>query len=255
MLAGYHIRYAAHCHTGKVRPTNQDNLWVNGTYLQSQNEGLPALLSGKITQTPALFAVFDGMGGETGGEIAAFLAAMKFNVLQRRATKTNLTQLLPTACHEMNEAINAYAAANTIRRMGSTAAIIAFGKKQVQVCNLGDSKIFHHSGQSLAQISVDHVMHLPNTKNAPLTQHLGIRREDFALTPHLTHSAYHNRDKYLLCSDGLTDMVNPDEINEILNARATLNTMADTLLKRALENGGRDNITLILCEILKRSWF
>ena len=72
----YQIEYAYTCHIGKVRNNNEDNFWCCGESLDSENKGMSHVCSGHIKQADLpLLAVFDGMGGESCGEMAAFLAA------------------------------------------------------------------------------------------------------------------------------------------------------------------------------------
>ena len=73
----YQIEYAYTCHIGKVRNNNEDNFWCCGESLDSENKGMSHVCSGHIKQADLpLLAVFDGMGGESCGEMAAFLAAV-----------------------------------------------------------------------------------------------------------------------------------------------------------------------------------
>ena len=72
----YQIKYAYTCHIGKIRNNNEDNFWCCGEFLNAQNQGMSHIQSGcrKQSELPVM-AVFDGMGGESCGEMAAFLAA------------------------------------------------------------------------------------------------------------------------------------------------------------------------------------
>ena len=80
-----------------------------------------------------------------------------------------------------------------------------------------------------------------------MTQSLGIPPEEFLIVPYITTRPYHKNDIYLICSDGLTDMVSQEEIAEILT-ETDFEKAGEKLLIRALENGGRDNITILLCK-------
>ena len=72
----YQIEYAYTCHIGKIRNNNEDNFWCCGDSLEAQNQGMSHIRSGYMKQSEyPLLAVFDGMGGESCGEMAAFLAA------------------------------------------------------------------------------------------------------------------------------------------------------------------------------------
>jgi len=250
---GYAIELAILCDTGKRRHTNQDNFWYAGKFLESENNGLTPPIAESIdnTNTPIL-AVFDGMGGERYGEVAAYVAAKALDEATKPGIGDDLSRFLADACTSMNNAVCAYAESNKVGRMGSTAAIIAFGKKKVHVCNLGDSGIFLRDSKNLTQISQDHVVQVPNLKKFPLSQHLGVHEEEFTIEPHLATGDYNSGDRYLICTDGLTDMVPFEEIDSILTQGLNVAETADLLMEKALEYGGKDNITIILCEVKRK---
>jgi protein phosphatase len=248
----YTIDYTTLCERGKVRTKNQDNFWCQKHYLASDNQGLAAPLVGFATSNVSLaFAVFDGMGGESHGEIAAYLAAKTFDELCAAALKSDMERFLVDSCFAMNDRICTYITENRIRRMGTTAAIIGFDENEVTACNLGDSKIFRYSKGEFAQLSCDHLMDEQMVKKPALSQYLGIPADDFVIAPHITKTEFVSGDRYLLCSDGLTDMVADKEIKRLLSKHKTISKCAAALMKTALVNGGKDNITIMLCELTK----
>ena len=206
-------------------------------------------MSGSREQNePFIVAVFDGMGGEQCGELASLIAAKyaaDFAIGQQPVEDLN------RFCREANDEICRYADDNNIRSMGTTAAILAFAKKEIALCNIGDSKVFRFDGEKLDQISTDdYAVAFPGRK-PPLSQNLGIPMSEMVIEPHLARGFYHDGDVYLLCSDGLTDMVDADVIREILSD-PDVNKAVDRLLYTALYNGGTDNITIIVCRVEKR---
>jgi serine/threonine protein phosphatase PrpC len=86
---------------------------------------------------------------------------------------------------------------------------------------------------------------------APLTQYLGLPEDLQMLEPSVAEIEHKEGYKYLLCSDGVTDMLSDREIEEILSGGLGLSEMVDTLLQTALDKGGRDNVTIVLCEVQK----
>ena len=248
----YYIEYTVLCHKGLVRSKNQDNFWCMGKFLDSENDGLtePIVVTIDSKSFPA-FAVFDGMGGEQQGEVAAYIAACSFENIYKENSKNDVEQFLLDACTNMNEAICEHIEEQHLRSSGSTVAILMFGKKDIYVCNIGDSRIYQFSDEKLTQISHDHSEIGITNRKASLTQNLGIPKTEFMITPYLAKGSYENRDKYLICSDGLTDMVSEDEIAKTMIANSKIAESAEMLLQKALESGGSDNITLILCEIRK----
>ena len=251
----YFIDYIVLCHQGNVRNKNQDNFWCEGKFLESDNDGLAVPLENCIDNTDtSLFAVFDGMGGEKYGEMAAYLAAKTFNSFLSGNPKIDTKKFLSDVCEKMNVEINIHIENNHTGHMGTTTAIITFNKKDIYICNVGDSKIFQYSTGKLTQISHDHVIAISNEKKPALTQHLGIPKTEFNITPYIAKGDYKTGDRYLICSDGLTDMVMNDEIEKMLTEQKNISHCANALMSTALSNGGVDNITIILCDIHKKIW-
>ncbi|MCL1790952.1 MAG: protein phosphatase 2C domain-containing protein [Peptococcaceae bacterium] len=249
----YYIEVAALVHKGLIRSTNQDNLWCIDTYLESENEGMPqVLLGGAYSSAYPAFAVFDGMGGEQQGEMAAYLAAHHFDSIYRNSSKEDAKNFLLDACREINKEICDFQKEHLIRHMGTTAAIILFGQKEVFICNVGDSRVYKYSNKTMVQISQDHVEARITDRKAPLTQNLGVPETEFLIDPYVAKGDYNIGDRYLLCSDGLTDMVSEQEIVDIFARSHKTKPTAQILVDEALAKGGVDNITVIVCEVRKR---
>jgi len=250
----YNIEYKTLCSKGLLRKINQDNFWCIGEFLESKNDGLTSPIIGVTDSksTPA-FAVFDGMGGEQQGEIAAYIAAECFDFVYNKGFKSDIGQFLDTVCREMNGAICKHIKEQHLSSCGTTAAILMFGKTDVYICNIGDSRIYRFSENKLTQISCDHNESDIFSRKPSLTQYLGIPETEFVIEPFITKAPYKNGDKYLICSDGLTDMVTEEEIIKTMAEAANQSDCAEELLNKALEAGGYDNITLIVCELRKNS--
>ena len=108
----YQIDYAYTCHTGKVRTNNEDNFWCCGVRLPEHNQGVDGILAGHTQhwQLPML-AVFDGMGGESCGEMAASAAVEAlggFYEENKKTLKKEPVVFLTGACENMNEAVCRY---------------------------------------------------------------------------------------------------------------------------------------------------
>ena len=242
----YKIRYWCISHVGKIRETNQDNFICDGAYFKNATDNKELYLRGaKEAEKMPLFGIFDGMGGEAFGEVASFIAAK--NATTIRFGKDPLADL-DAFCRQANAEICDFAEKQRVNAMGTTAAMLAFSKKGVTLCNIGDSKIFFLSGGLLQQISKDHLAPAAFGKKPPLSQSLGIPPEEMTIVPHYAKGTFRKGDKFLICSDGLTDMVTADEIAQILLSYDGQNACLQ-LLDRALDAGGRDNITFILCDI------
>jgi protein phosphatase len=128
-------------------------------------------------------------------------------------------------------------------------AMLLFTPESMFACNLGDSRIYRHFQGKLQQISTDHVISGKMLGKAPLTQYLGFQEENMALEPSIVEIGYQTGSSYLICSDGVTDMLSDEEIQEILSKTGTAEEKVEELLEMALSRGGRDNVTMILAQI------
>lgn len=135
--------------------------------------------------------------------------------------------------------------------------MLAFAGNQVYGCNLGDSRIYQAEDSQFRRVSRDHVLGGSLFGKSPLTQYVGIPEESMALEPSIVKMEVHPGMRYLLCSDGLTDMLSDGEIADILTRELPVQETVELLLERALKKGGRDNATMVLCEIREpeKTWF
>ena len=252
----YQIEYAYTCHIGKIRNNNEDNFWCCGDSLEAQNQGMSHIRSGYMKQSEyPLLAVFDGMGGESCGEMAAFLATEACGEHFKTAKdgiRNDPEEFLNEICESMNQAICDYGKTNKINSMGTTAALLAFAEDAVYSCNLGDSRIYKSDREKFYQISQDHVLGRSLFGKAPLTQYLGMEEENLQLEPSISRQEIKIGDRFLLCSDGITDMLSDGEIADILSRDIPVAKTVEILVDRALKKGGRDNITVVLCEIMEQ---
>ena len=260
----YRINYAYTCHPGRVRSNNEDNFWCCGKNLPVQNMGMEEICCNiRLRESLPVLMVFDGMGGESQGEMAAYLASEKFGKYYKQnkgMLRRRPEEFLLEACQSMNQAVCSYSTSNRISAMGTTIALIAFAKKSIHICNLGDSRIYRQNQGNIQQLSTDHVLRSYMFGKAPLTQFLGVEESDMKLEPFIKSLEYQAGDRYLLCSDGVTDMLSDQEIEEIMASVDSVQETVQLLRDKALEKGGRDNTTIILCEIQHeehplRTWF
>lgn len=234
---------------GYLRSTNQDNFLVNNQHLKEADNELENPLTGSLSVADLpVFAVFDGMGGACCGEIAAYISA---ETLLDFDLKHNISSadMLNVAFMEMNKNVCRYMEENKISSMGSTASTLLFKNNEFVACNLGDSPIFRLSNNRFTKISLDHIGNESFSGSKPgLTQYIGIPEEEFVIEPYSKTDTYSDGDRFLICSDGLTDMVSNYEIGNIVGLD-DIKTSARKLMEAALGNGGRDNITIVLCEV------
>jgi len=251
------LEIASHTDPGMVRSNNEDSI---------------ASIAEK-----GLVVLADGMGGYNAGEVASGMAttvittelrqwleqhepqepdpqngqkaAMK--ILQEQVTKAN------TSIYQASQSQPQYAG------MGTTLVIALFYDNKMMVAHIGDSRLYRMRGDEFSQVTKDHSLlqeqidagmltkeqakHSAN-KNL-VTRALGI---DPAVEAEIHEYDTLPGDIYLLCSDGLSDMVSDEDIGMALQALgANLNLAVQQLVQMANDNGGRDNVSVILVKILR----
>lgn len=250
----YHIQASCGCHIGKVRKNNEDNFFFEGKCLERENQGLrnPVTIESNLKHG-LTYAIFDGIGGENFGEYASYAAARCMQQAEKCLSDYFIPEqnYLKRMTEQLNKAVVDVQQEMCTNRMGTTLVSLYFSGHYVYVCNVGDSRAYRLRNGEFLQLSTDHVEKRPSKDNrkAPLTQYLGYGTEDVLLDPCIAKSAIHRGDMYLLCSDGLTDMVTNFEIADIMLRSSDTESCVQELIQSALEHGGRDNITIILCKV------
>lgn len=249
------------CGLGYVREENQDNLYVNGT-IRTPAESTAAFHHSNVSDTSGLYAVADGMGGGAHGGLASFVIVNEMITKESyffQEYEEGHERFLLHANEKICELMNQYKG----NYIGSTFAGLCIDKDYAIISNIGDSRIYLLRNNKLQQLTLDHT---PTQRliemgiiskdaaryhpdNHRLTQYLGIFPSEMIIEPYITLLDIHKNDVFLLCSDGLTDMLRDEEIEDILNTQDSFEEKADTLYKKALANGGKDNITIILVAV------
>ncbi|REK91365.1 serine/threonine-protein phosphatase [Streptomyces inhibens] len=242
-----YITVTALSHPGLLRDHNEDSLVVS-----------PWTLCGTVTEnpqtlvfplgTPLVVAVADGIGGQPAGEVASALTVRQ---LASCGPSLDSEEAVRDALGLCNHAV--YAAADRdpeLITMGTTVAGAVVLSESLLVFNVGDSRVLDATEHGLRQVSVDDSPPLaPGRRTTSLvTQALGGAPEFSAITPHVMTSPLSAGDRYLVCTDGLTDPVPEDALDDLLRAHDG-GRAAFELWKSAIEAGGPDNITLALIGI------
>ena len=252
--------YKASCisRIGKVRNDNEDNFLFNGKTLPTDNTGLlKAVYMEGNTKEAQVMAVFDGMGGEMSGEIAAATAAETLTeccaVLNSKAMKAR--SFLSDAIDVMNAAVHKKSKALGLNRSGTTTAMLYLSLDQMYIANVGDSRIYRYASDELEQLSEDDVIYNPNLKNQHLTQYIGVDADRYSLQMHIKKGELSDGDIVLLCTDGLYNTLKEDEICQILKDELKdLTKCVERLANAVEENGGDDNCTVIIVKLSSTSW-
>ena len=138
--------------------------------------------------------------------------------------------------------------ARSLVLMGTTAAMLQVCGEEVYILNSGDSRIYKLTDHELRQISQDHISVAYGGK--AITQFFGMP-EGYEPAPYAAKGKFRAGDLFLLCSDGVTDMLSDEEICRIIDDKMDVDILARALVNAALEKGGVDNTTAILLRFTK----
>lgn len=214
-------------------------------------------------ESNSLFAVADGMGGHAGGEVAARTA---IDSLRSGFEHSPSVEGLLEAVHEANEAVWERGRAEpALRGMGTTlttAALVGTDEgDRLVLANVGDSRAYRlHDGQ-LSQLTVDHSVAEELVARGELSEseamvhpHRHILTRALGVDPDVEVDTWElvpeEGDRYLLCSDGLSNEVSTEKIAEVLTTKRDPNEAAETLVAMANDHGGNDNVTALVLDVL-----
>ena len=243
--AGLVLHVSAVTHQGKVRKHNEDTIvvdrWICGDTMAAPRQSvqeLPAVPDGLLVM------VADGMGGHVGGREAS-----------RRATETIVRLTAPDgerpalaeALRAANrEVFKAAAADGALRGMGTTVAGILAMADRIAWFNVGDSRVYSVRPEFLRQLSMDDVP-AGAAGSGRITQALGGANSFLEVAPHVGGEATRAGRRYLLCSDGLTDMLELATIESVLSNDD--GALVEELLERTLAAGARDNVSIVVASV------
>lgn len=256
------IEYAVISHEGNIRKSNEDNYFLNGIIKENVFENRKREKEDRKGKR-FVFSVCDGMGGEDYGEIASLCSVKAMKVFEKLdLSKQSLEQFLAIAKNTMKKQLTN----DNTEECGTTITIIMFYKNIAYAVNLGDSRIYLFRKENLIPLSKDHtqaqlmiehgMLTLEEAKKHKtwhiLTRYLGVKTEVFADDFYYQKPfKIEKEDIFLLCSDGLTDMLTERKLKECIqkdqNKKAEI--LAEALCKQALEAGGKDNITCLIAKI------
>jgi serine/threonine protein phosphatase PrpC len=243
--------------TGKIRDHNEDMICAEGDI--------------------GLFVLADGMGGYNAGEVASGIAVKTITNLVRDAigredltapdAATGLSRpsiILRDAIHRANKII--YHTSKTqpqCEGMGTTVVACIFYDNKISMAHVGDSRLYRLRDNRFEQMTLDHSLlqelvdrgfysqeeaQRATNKNY-VTRALGVEQ---SVEVEINEQPVHKSDYYVLCSDGLSDMIEDEDIHLTISTfSANLDTVAKQLIKQSNDNGGRDNISVIMTHIVE----
>ncbi|MFH1282381.1 MAG: Stp1/IreP family PP2C-type Ser/Thr phosphatase [bacterium] len=245
------MKYFVKTDAGLIRETNEDSLLI-----------LPK---------HGTFAVFDGMGGHAAGDLASFAASSvldelfknfdeickNLGIIEKKFFLANSIQIANSTLYKLAYRYTA------LRGMGTTAVSCIFEDDLIHIVHVGDSRLYRLRDKTLQLLTIDHSWvnemledHEITPREAKKFKNKNVITRVLGVSPTVkvdvkTENIKVN-DTYLLCSDGLTSFVEEESIKDVLlNQSLTLENKAKRLVQFANENGGEDNITIIILQIDK----
>lgn len=261
------VDVGARTHRGKVRANNEDNFHIVqfGRYLHTVLSSLPVGAFGEEADRPGYgFAVADGMGGHAAGEIASTLAIA---LLVECALQTPdwilgrddvLLARVMARTAERFRTVNGAVIAESQRQhalggMGTTLSLALSLGDDLIVAHVGDSRVYLFRDGLLRRLTTDHTIAQERAEfdaasaarfRNVLTRAIGIHSS--GAEPDVERFRLADGDRLVLCTDGLTDMVDEAAIARELQGAAPSDQVCEALVNLALDGGGRDNVTVVV---------
>ena len=229
---------------GRCRSINQDYIFVSEK---------------PIGNLPNLFLVADGMGGHKAGDLASEYTVSRIREAVEKSMRNIPLQILKSAFHYANQRLLEKAQeSESYMGMGTTLVAVTVVDNTAYVANVGDSRLYK-VGKDIQQITTDHSLveemvrmgeiSREQARNHPekniITRAIGVSGQ---AEPDYFDTNLEPGECLLLCSDGLSNMIEDSQIREILERRVDLKSGAQELVDTANRNGGRDNIAVVLVE-------
>jgi protein phosphatase len=251
------VRFSGETHIGMKRQHNEDSLYV------------------PVPAAERLCIVADGMGGHASGEVASKMAvdtvAEHFENTRDEASITWPYRLDPGDRYEATRLINGIQLANlriydraqtddNCHGMGTTIVAAFFCDDRVLICHVGDSRVYRLRDGRLFQLTEDHSLLNDYIKMKRMTEEeigkfahknvivraLGMKE---SVQVDVMADQFRLGDTYLMCSDGLSGMIDDPGLADVLQGENDLDRASEALIARANQNGGVDNITCILARL------
>lgn len=229
-------------HVGKVRSQNEDY------FLTDDRE--------------KIYIVSDGMGGHNAGEVASKETVEKsYDILHESfhaSTKEDVKGVMEKAVLEAHNHVLKMAGENEdYKGMGCTISIacLKFGN-MLHTCHAGDSRIYHIRGSSIQMIGSDHSVVAKAVQEGQMTEEEATQSRiknqltmaigvDMKIVPEFVALKVRRKDKIIICSDGLWDLVSDNEICKYVNEKNDAEGICNILLEKSLNAGGIDNVTIV----------
>ncbi|MBO4799046.1 MAG: Stp1/IreP family PP2C-type Ser/Thr phosphatase [Lachnospiraceae bacterium] len=230
---------------GKKRVVNQDNIYVS---------------TRPVGNLPNLFVVADGMGGHKAGDYASRYATDAVVESISANSETDIKKIITKAVEDANSLVFKKSAENEdFRGMGTTLVIAAISGDELTVANVGDSRLYLIEGSSIKQLTQDHSLVAEMVRMGQIDEQEARRRPDKNIITRaigiseVIHADFFkskvkSKEFVLLCSDGLSNMLEDSEMLSAVTGSEPLEKKTSMLIDLANQKGGKDNISVIIIE-------
>lgn len=247
---------------GCVRGNNEDSFYLNGQYMPREKMDNGGLFRGDSAESRQLYAVCDGMGGQARGEEASFSAVSRLDELRNFLFRGgDVSEGIKDYVRRANEAV---LAVDESHNAGTTLVLLYLDGHVATVAHIGDSRAYLYRDRKLTRLTEDQseaqrlinigVLTPETVKSHParhaLTRYLGFPAGgDYVLNATISQHPLRRGDVFILCSDGLTDMLEDDEIAIMLDREPA--EASEMLVCAAKAGGGRDNVTALVVKAIR----
>lgn len=234
------LRYTVGSDVGLIREGNEDSAYAG----------------------PHLLAIADGMGGHAAGEVASAVAIATLVPLDADTNGVDMLQSLADAITQANATLREITLSDpSTEGMGTTLTAMLWSGSEIALCHIGDSRAYLLRDGLLHQVTHDHTLVQSLVDEGRLTPEAAASHPHRSLVmralqssvpadPDLTMLAASAGDRYLLCSDGLSDVVSDETIRKTLAQLPDLDEAVAQLIDLAIRSGGPDNITCVLADVI-----
>ena len=234
------LRYTVRSDVGLLREGNEDSAYAG----------------------PHLLAIADGMGGHAAGEVASAVAIATLAPLDADTSGIDMLQVLADAIAEANAELRQITLTDpSTEGMGTTLTALLWSGDEVALCHIGDSRGYLLRDGAYHRITHDHTLVQSLVDEGRLTPEAAASHPQRSLVmralqssvpaePDLAMLKAKVGDRYLLCSDGLSDVVSDDTVHKTLMELTDLDEAVGQLIDLAIRSGGPDNITCVLADVI-----
>lgn len=213
-----------------------------------------------VGNLPNLFILADGMGGHNAGDYASRYTVEMIVDSVRNSSDTSPAAIIRQAIGRANQAVMEKSRTDIdLEGMGTTVVVATVQDRELCVANVGDSRLYLVCRESLTQITKDHSYVQEMVRRGEISPEAARLHPDRNIITRAVGGGYgievdffevelKEGDQILMCSDGLTDMLEDEEIFEIINEKQNTEDAVRELIEAANDYGGNDNITVILTE-------